>query len=192
MTHIDQRAVEAVGRLYAELDADTGDVLDLMSSWTSHLVRAPRGLCVLGMNREELQANETATARVVQDLNQDPLLPFPDARFDSVLCCVSVDYLTRPLQVFNEVGRVLRPGGIFLCTFSNRMFPTKAIRGWLYATDDERVRTVEEYFRLTGPWHRVQSRICIRPDREGDPLYAVWAERSGTAVVDVGGRPLTG
>ena len=88
------------------------------------------------MNRDELAANPAASERVVHDLNVDPTLPFADDSFDAVVCCVSVDYLVRPIEVFRDVRRVLRPGGPFVCTFSNRLFPTKAIRGWL-ATDDE-------------------------------------------------------
>ena len=80
-----------------------------MSSWVSHFVTAPERLTVLGMNEQELAANEQAAAWVVHDLNADPVLPFPDASFDHATCCVSVDYLTRPIEVFREVARVLRP-----------------------------------------------------------------------------------
>ena len=91
------------------------------------------------------------------------------------MCTVSVDYLVRPLEVFDEVARVLRPGAPFVCTFSNRCFPTKAIRGWL-ATDDEfHVRLVAEYFRRSAGWD--EPRIDQRPT-PGDPLFAVWAHRS--------------
>lgn len=104
-------------------------------------------------------------------------LPFADASFDGAMCTVSVDYLVRPLEVFGEVARVLRPGAPFACTFSNRCFPTKAIRGWL-ATDDEfHVQLVAEYFRRSAGWD--EPRIDQRPTpRPGDPLFAVWAHRS--------------
>jgi len=190
VTHIDDRAITAVGLLYEELGVPDGDVLDLMSSWVSHLPRRARSLCALGMNTEELAANPMATSTVQQDLNECQPLPFPDASFDSALCCVSVDYLTAPLQVFGEVWRVLRPSGPFVCTFSNRLFPTKAIQGWLYATDAERVRIVEEYFRRSGPWDRVAARICVHPDGRGDPLYAVWGHRPGPGLVDPSLSPL--
>jgi SAM-dependent methyltransferase len=108
VTHIDAGAIAAVGALYAELGID-GDVLDLMSSWVSHFHRPPRALTGLGMNAAELEANAALTARVVQDLNADPVLRFAGGRFDGAVCCVSVDYLVRPLDVFAEVARVLRP-----------------------------------------------------------------------------------
>ncbi|MDQ1384038.1 MAG: hypothetical protein QOG65_1417, partial [Actinomycetota bacterium] len=126
VTHIDEGAVGAVGALYEEL-AIRGAVLDLMSSWVSHFREAPASLTVLGMNGEELAANPQARAWVVHDLNQDPVLPFADDSFDHATCCVSVDYLTRPVDVFSDVARVVRAGGRFVCTFSNRLFPTKAI-----------------------------------------------------------------
>ena len=179
VTHIDDEAIAGVGRLYDELDVPAGDVLDLMSSWISHLPRPAQSLTVLGMNGEELDANPMATARVVRDLNAEPTLPFPDQWFDSVLCCVSVDYLTRPLEVFTEVHRVLRPEGRFICTFSNRLFPTKAIRAWLYATDRQRIAIVEEYFRTSAPWAEVRTEVRIAPGDRTDPLYAVWGVRAG-------------
>ena len=190
VTHIDDRAIAAVGALYDELGVPDGDVLDLMSSWVSHLPRPPRSLCALGMNAEELASNPMATSTVTQDLNRRSRLPFPDGGFDSVLCCVSVDYLTAPLDVFAEVFRVLRPSGVFIATFSNRLFPTKAIRGWLYANDGERVRIAEEYFRRSGPWEVPVSRTCIHADGLGDPLYAVWARKPGASLVDPTRGPL--
>ena len=106
-------------------------MLDLMSSWVSHFRRPPRRLVAVGMNGAELAANPHAADWIVSDLNDQPTLPFDDDSFDDAVCCVSVDYLIRPIEVFAEVGRVLRPGGRFVVTFSNRCFPTKAIRGWL-------------------------------------------------------------
>jgi len=174
VTHIDDRAIAEVGRLYAELSVD-GRVLDLMSSWISHLPERPEHLTVLGMNAEELDANPMADERVVHDLNSAPTLPFGDASFDDALCVVSVDYLTQPIEVFAEVHRVLRPGGRFICTFSNRCFPTKAIRGWLAADDQGRCAIVAEYFRRSGGWREPTLQVRTPAGFGADPLYAVWA-----------------
>jgi SAM-dependent methyltransferase len=174
VTHIDDGAIAAVGALYDELGID-GDVLDLMGSWVSHFHTAPARLTVLGMNASELRENHSAAATVVHDLNGDPRIPFAAQSFDAVVCCVSVDYLTKPVEVFTEVARVLRPGRPFVCTFSNRCFPTKAIRGWLYAGDEERCAIVREYFRLSGAFGESQSQRRTPPDHSGDPLLAVWA-----------------
>ena len=135
VTHIDDAAIAAVGVLCDELSL-TGEVLDICSSWISHFPTTPRRLVAMGMNEAELRANEMASTWIVKDLNTDPVLPFDDGSFDAVTCCVSIDYLTRPLDVLAEVARVLRPGAPFVVTFSNRCFPTKAIRGWL-STDGE-------------------------------------------------------
>jgi SAM-dependent methyltransferase len=183
VTHIDDAAIAAVGALYDELGiARVGDgrVLDLMSSWVSHFRTAPRHLTVLGMNDDELAANPQAEQRVVHDLNLDPVLPFADDSFDAAVCCVSVDYLVRPVEVFAEVARVVRVGGLFVCTFSNRCFPTKAIRGWLQSSDAQHGEIVAQYFRLAGAYDEpvIERRTAVGHDRDflgGDPLWAVWA-----------------
>jgi SAM-dependent methyltransferase len=175
VTHIDGGAIDAVGALYDELGL-TGDVLDLCSSWVSHFRQPPRRLVALGMNHRELAANEAATEWLVRDLNADPTLPFDDASFDAVTCCVSVDYLTRPVEVFAEAARVLRPGGLVVVTFSNRCFPTKAIRAWLATDDRGRVGIVAHYLTSVGGLAEVTTELR-NPGAPGDPLYAVWARR---------------
>ena len=176
VTHIDDRAVAAVGALYTELGLD-GRVLDLMSSWVSHFETAPSHLTVLGMNHAELARNPQATETVVHDLNLDPVLPFPDASFDAAVCCVSVDYLVRPVEVFADLARVVRAGAPFVCTVSNRCFPTKAIRGWLMSSDAEHGEIVAEYFRLAGEWGDPTIERRTEAGLFGDPLWAVWAYR---------------
>ncbi len=178
VTHIDDGAIAAVGRFYRRLGL-TGRVLDLMSSWISHFEDAPSSLVAAGRNPTELAANAQARGGVVIDLNLHPELPFADRSFDGATCCVSVDYLTSPLEVFDEVARVLRPGAIFCLTFSNRCFPTKVIRGWAQTDDRTHVAIVADYFRSTGPWDGLRYGYDGPPDRPGDPLYAVWATRVG-------------
>jgi SAM-dependent methyltransferase len=177
VTHIDEAAIRAVGDLYRELGLD-GTVLDLMGSWVSHFLVPPASLTVLGMNASELAANRDATATVVHDLNADPRLPFGDASFDAAVCCVSVDYLVRPVEVFADVARVVRPGGYFVTTFSNRCFPTKAIRGWLLTSDEQHCEIVAEYFRRAGGWDEPTAELRTPLDHPGDPLYAVRARRT--------------
>jgi SAM-dependent methyltransferase len=181
VTHIDDGAIAAVGELYAELGID-GDaprparVLDLMSSWVSHFRTPPAELVVLGMNAAELAANPAATDRLVHDLNADPHLPLPDDDVDAAVCCVSIDYLTRPVEVLADVGRVLRPGGQLAVTFSNRCFPTKAVRGWLATDDRQHGTVVAELVRRSGRF--TEPTVALRtPPGVGDPLYAVTATR---------------
>jgi SAM-dependent methyltransferase len=172
--HMDAAAEQAVGDLYEDLEID-GRVLDLFSSWVSHFNVPPDELVGLGMNAEELGANEALSEWLVQDLNQNPVLPFPDGRFDDVVCSSGVDYLTRPLEVFADVARVLAPGGRFVCTFTGRCFPAKAIRGWLNTDDGGHVRIVRRYFELTPAFGAAESDLRTSLIGTGDSLWAVWA-----------------
>ena len=177
VTHIDDAAIAAVTQLYRERFPAGGAVLDLMSSWVSHLPPevAYGRVAGLGMNAEELAANPRLDARVVHDLNAEPRLPYADAEFDAAGCCVSVQYLTRPVELFREVARVLRPGAPFVVTFSNRCFPTKAVAAWQALDDAGHVALVRRYFADAGGWAAVSAEQRTR--ERGDPLYAVVAVR---------------
>lgn len=179
VAHIDEPAIAALTAWYATALPAGGDVLDLMSSWVSHLPAdvAYRSVTGLGMNRVELEANPRLTARIVQDLNRDPRLPFPDAAFDACTIAVSVQYLTRPVAVFAEIARVLRPGGLCAVSYSNRMFPTKAVAVWRALDDDDHGRLVGLYFRDAGGFE--PARILDLSPHPGatDPLYVVESRR---------------
>jgi len=153
-----------------------GRLLDLMSSWRSHLPGDMRFREVvgLGLNAEEMADNPQLTRTIVHDVNGDPRLPFGDDAFDGAMCAVSIQYLTAPLVVFREVGRVLRPGAPFIVSFSNRCFPTKAVAVWLGTTNPQHVALVRAYFQGAGGWVDVTEEDRS-PGDDGDPLYAVWA-----------------
>ena len=179
VAHIDDRAIAAVGQLYRRLGIDglgpVTSVLDIMSSWVSHFIDAPPELVVLGMNERELRANPQATDHVVHDLNTKTTMPFPDDRFDAATCCVSIDYLVRPIDVLREVARVVKPGGTVVCTFSNRCFPTKVVRGWLTLNEAQRCHVVGQYFRYADRYEEPQLAQCTPVSTPSDPLHAVWA-----------------
>ena len=176
VVHIGDSAIAALGRLYAEVLPAGGRLLDLMSSWRSHLPEGFRAAEVvgLGMNAEEMADNPRLTRAVVHDVNREPRLPFGEAEFDGATCAVSVQYLVHPLRVFGEVARVLRPGAPFVVAFSNRCFPTKAVAAWLYADDERHVALVRSYFDAAGGFVDVKEEDRS-PGGYGDPLYAVWA-----------------
>ncbi len=172
VTHIDDGAIEAVTALYRELLPSGGEILDLMSSWVSHLPpeMAFAGVTGHGMNAEELAANPRLTARIVRDLNAEPALPFADGAFDAACMCVSVQYLQRPVTVFTEVRRVLRPGAPFIVTFSNRCFPTKAVAIWQALEAHEQQELVALYMQRAG-FEDIDASEVI--PEQGDPLWAV-------------------
>ena len=179
VTHIDDGAIAAVTGLYREYFPAGGAVLDLMSSWVSHLPpEVPyRRVAGLGMNREELAANPRLSDFTVQNLNEDTRLPYGDGEFDAAGLCVSIDYLTDPIAVLRETARVLRPGAPFVVTFSNRCFPTKAVAIWHALEDADRCGVVAAFFRAAGAelWSRAE--ILDRSPGGGDPLYAVVSRR---------------
>ena len=193
VNHLDDRAISVLSGMYGQLIHPASNVLDLMSSWKSHLPVELEldSLTGLGMNRIELEANPRLTARVLHDLNANPSLPFEEGRFDAVLCTVSVEYLVHPFDVFADVARVLKPGGLFVVSFSNRWFPPKAIRIWKELHEFERMGLVMEYFlqsRRFGNIHTWSMRGKPRPydDKHfglnmmlSDPIYMVWATKCG-------------
>ena len=176
--HIDDATIAALTQLYREELPPGGRLLDLMSSWVSHLPGEVRYAHVagLGMNAAELDANPRLDERRVQDLNREPALPWPDAGFDAVLCAVSVQYLVRPVEVFAEVARVLRDRGKVLIATSHRLFPTKAIAAWRSLPADARLHLVGEYLAEARGFR--QTRVVDRSPAAADPLWVVVAERA--------------
>jgi SAM-dependent methyltransferase len=179
VVHIDDWAIETIGEIFAERLPRDGTLLDVMSSWRSHLPLAlrPAGVVGLGLNRVEMEDNPALTEVVVHDLNREPRMPFPDGRFDGAMLTVSVQYLIKPVEVFANVGRVLARGAPFIVSFSNRMFPTKAVWVWQQATEAQRVELVKRYFIDSEMFEDLQTieRHCATA--YADPVYAVIGTR---------------
>ncbi len=181
MTHVDDRAITAARALYAELLPPGGTILDMMSSWKSHLPEdiARKRTVGLGMNDVEMRENGQLDDYVVHDVNADPALPFDDAEFDGGVMTVSVQYLIRPIELFADLRRVLKPGAPFIVTFSNRIFPEKAVAIWLSCSAEERARLVGAYFHYSGGWGESTAQDRSPNGTGGgtpaDPLYVVWA-----------------
>ena len=172
VTHIDDAAIAAVTNLYREFLPANGAILDLMSSWVSHLPDEIGFARVvgLGMNGEELNANPRLDRKIVQNLNQNQVLPFGDNEFDAATICVSVQYLTKPEQVFTEIRRVLKPNAPLIVTFSNRCFPTKAVYIWQMLDDNGHIALIGEYLQIGG-FGEIETRK--HEPRFNDPLFAV-------------------
>lgn len=173
VTHIDEQAIAALSAFYAETLKPGGTVLDLMSSWVSHLPDTPELGEVIGhgMNAAELEANPRLTRYFVQDLNRDQTLPLEDDSCDAALCCVSAQYLQHPVAVFAEVRRVLRPGAPFIVTYSNRCFPTKAVAIWRSLDLRGHATLLHQYFTRAG-FCDIEV-LVLANGMHGDPLVAV-------------------
>ncbi|KAL1523130.1 hypothetical protein AB1Y20_018086 [Prymnesium parvum] len=173
VTHIDDGAIAALTAYYKRELPEGSDLLDMCSSWISHLPDdVTYGKAVgVGMNARELEANPRLTEFVQADLNRQPQLSFPDATFDAVLCAVSIDYLVKPLEILREVHRVLRPGGRAIFSFSDRFFPSKAIKMWLQADDEGRQRITASYFMYApaGGWTDVTAETLPEAKRVAAP-----------------------
>lgn len=177
VTHIDDAAIAALTRFYSKNIASGSVVLDLMSSWVSHLPEdlPTREVIGHGMNATELAANPRLDRWFIQDLNRNTLLPLEDASVDAVLCCVGVQYLTQPLAVFADVWRVLRPGGLVAVSYSNRCFPMKAVRIWLALDGTGHSGLVTRYLD-GGGFNSIRARKLI-DDPASDPLIVVTGQK---------------
>ena len=193
--HLDSFAQSTVKALIGELIVEKNPViLDLMAGWDSHIPEKikPSRVVGLGLNENELNKNRDLTETIIHDINKEPTLPFPRDTFDVVVNTVSVDYMTRPLEVFRDVGRILKSAGLFLVIFSNRMFPEKAVKIWREADENERIILVEEFFKESGVFEKPAlfiSRGKPRPKSDkytslgipSDPVYGLYADKKGTA-----------
>ena len=188
VNHVDDNFIDRLTNLYRQKLSAGDKILDLMSSWVSHLPPEIEfgHVSGQGMNQEELAKNPQLDDYVVQNLNSQPKLPFADNDFDGVLCAVSVQYLQYPEAIFSEIARVLKPQGVAIISFSNRMFHQKAISAWRDATDRQRIHLVKSYFNSIDYFDSPQL-VIKQADSptwlqmlgigNQDPFYAVFAHK---------------
>ncbi|MEW5860073.1 MAG: class I SAM-dependent methyltransferase [Cyanobacteriota bacterium] len=189
VTHVDEGFIQQLTDLYRDRLKPNTRILDMMSSWVSHLPEEMKFAHIEGhgLNEEELAKNPRFDRYFVQDINKNPKLPLPNEDFDAVLNCVSVQYLQYPDAVFAEIHRILKPGGIAIISFSNRMFYQKAIAAWRDSSEASRVELVKSYFTSV-PGFSSPEVITHQSSAPkllqwmgvggGDPFYAVIAHRS--------------
>lgn len=188
VTHVDDGFIDQLTTLYRDRLKPNSRILDMMSSWVSHL---PKDMTFAhveghGLNEEELAKNRRLDHYFVQNLNDNPQLPLEDQSFDAVLNAVSVQYIQHPEVVFSEIHRILKPGGIAIISFSNRMFYQKAIQAWREGNEGSRVALVKRYFKAVEGFSNPEA-IARKSDLPsilqfmgmggGDPFYAIIAHR---------------
>lgn len=172
VVHIDDDAIANLRDYYAQVLPQDSILLDLMSSWRSHLPDSLniRRVYGLGMNSPEMADNPQLDEHIVHSLNDNPVLPYENDKFDAALCAVSVQYLIDPVAVFKEVKRVLKPKGIFVVSFSNRCFPTKAVAVWHSTSDRQHIVLVTQYFEAAD-FTNIDT--AIKTPERSDPLFIV-------------------
>ncbi|MGH9202557.1 MAG: class I SAM-dependent methyltransferase, partial [Vicinamibacterales bacterium] len=183
VVHLDQPAIAAVTRFFADTLPAGGEILDLMSSWRSHFPKSlgAKRVVGLGMNAEEMADNPDLDEWIVHDLNRQPELPFADAVFDAAVLTVSMQYLTHPIEAFGSVARCLRVGAPFVIVISHRCFSTKAVKIWHQCqTMRERMELGMAYFRFAGGFTDVLG-VDLRPSAQPgeDPVFAILGRREG-------------
>ena len=173
--HIDDGAIAALTGFYRAVLPAGGVLLDLMSSWVSHLPPEIDYAEVIGhgMNAEELASNPRLSRWFVQNLNRDPILPLPGNSIDAAMICVSIQYLQRPVAVLREVARVLQPDAPVVIGFSNRCFWTKAVAVWRALDDAGHAKLVEHYLRQAGFANIETHRLAEWVEDVSDPMIAV-------------------
>lgn len=174
-SHIDPGAIAAVTALYRQYLPENGTLLDLMSSWLSHLPEDKHYQRVvgLGMNDREMDRNDQLDEWVIHDLNAESRLPFADNEFDGGMICVSIDYLTNPVAVLKDMGRVLKKQAPLIITYSNRYFEPKATAAWLYLSDEQRAYLIKSFLEEAECFNDIELLDCS--PEFGDPLYAAVA-----------------
>lgn len=188
VTHVDNGFIQQLTDLYRDRLLPNSHILDMMSSWVSHLPDDVEFASVTGhgLNEEELARNPKFDRYTVQNLNQNQILPFEDGQFDAVLNAVSVQYLQHPEAIFAEIHRVLKPNGVAIISFSNRMFYQKAIQAWRDGSERQRVTLVKQYFQAVEGFTKPEiiANVSSAPALlqmmgmgGGDPFYAVVAQR---------------
>jgi len=189
VNHVDDNYINQLKELYRQELAPNSRILDLMSSWVSHLPKEMKFSHVEGhgMNEEELKRNKQLNHYFVQNLNLNPKIPLNDEDFDAVLCSVSVQYLQYPEAIFSEIARILKPKGVAIFSFSNRMFYQIAISAWRDATDRQRIHLVKSYFQSVSDFNTPKI-VATQPELPAilqmlgmggkDPFYAVFARKN--------------
>ena len=186
--NLDTLALSTIEDLFVRLIPKGAEILDLMAGVDSHIPSEiqPARITGVGLDSKGLDENAKLSEKIIHDLNGGKPLPFNDDEFDVALITLSIEYITKPLELFEEVARILKSSGLFIITFSNRMFPPKAVNIWKNTGEQERVALVKKLISLSDRYTVIgdfESSGKPRPKDDryymlgipSDPIYAVWA-----------------
>ena len=181
VVHIDDNAIDTVSAVFRDFIPADSVVLDFMSSWRSHWPQdhLKRRLVGLGLNAEEMIDNPDLDEHIVQNVNQNPCLPFRDNLFDAVVITVSVQYLTKPIEIFRELNRVMKENGVLIVSFSNRMFPTKAVNIWRNTDDKGHLDLVSSYMQYAEGFEDIKGGLAnAQSSPPNNPLFVVMGTKN--------------
>ena len=173
--------------LYSEYLLNHQIILDLMSSWVSHLPSNISYKKVIGhgMNEAELSSNERLDRFFVQNLNKKQNMPIEDSSVDVGLIVAGWQYLQYPEKVSLELSRVIKSDSLLIISFTNRAFWTKAPNIWTYSSEEKRIEYVTSVLTSNG-W-RIEKILNEKTQdkklfgfysSESDPFFSVIARNN--------------
>ena len=164
-------------------------ILDLMSSWVSHL---PQGITYKkvighGMNEAELSSNQRLDSYWIQNLNQNQNIPIESSSIDAGLVVAGWQYLQYPERVALELSRIIKTDSLLIISFTNRAFWTKAPNIWTHSSEDGRIEYVSRVLTANG-WRiekivkekTMEKKFLGIYSVESDPFFSVIARNNSS------------
>ena len=138
--------------LYSKYLYSNNVILDLMSSWVSHLPTNTKYKKIIGhgMNESELRANKRLDSFWVQNLNKIQILPIEDSSVDTGLIVAGWQYLQYPEKISLELSRIIKKDSLLIISFSNRAFWTKSPNIWTNSSEEGRIEYVKKVISSNG------------------------------------------
>tara|TARA_Y100001968_G_C19149994_1_gene615706 strand:- start:39 stop:692 length:654 start_codon:yes stop_codon:yes gene_type:complete len=182
--HLDKSFRNRLTSLYSEYLKPNTILLDLMSSWVSHLPENITFKKVLGhgLNKIELAANKRLDEYWVQNFNKDQILPLEDSSVDYCTLVAGWQYLQYPELISSELKRIIKPNGQLIISFSNRAFWQKSPRIWVEGSSLDRANYISAILVSQG-WNvptrivdeNTQAKLFGFFNQQNDPFYAILA-----------------
>ena len=173
--------------LYSEYLLKHYIILDLMSSWVSHLPPNIRYKKVIGhgLNQAELSSNERLDSFFVKNLNKKQNMPIEDSSIDVGLIVAGWQYLQYPEKISLELSRIIKSDSLLIISFTNRAFWSKSPNIWTYSSEVKRIEYVTSILIDNG-WRiekilnekTYQENLFGLYNSESDPFFSVIARNN--------------